>query len=245
MKFDKTREESLADKALLLALLSKVQSKNRGRIGDRLKMQKLSFLLCYRLFERRLKGLNYVYFTYRWGPFTKDIYEAEADFEEANLLARRGKYYRLTESGEALGNAIAESMNHIQSNAPILQVLDEVVTEFATWPTDQLIAHTHKMKVLPVGWHEACILESLPMNLDLTAVLDNEESVTVLKIDTGWLKSFGAALEGPGAQRPSEVTDSYYWEAYASAARGLEAEKAGEPAIEVSWAEGRRLRARR
>jgi len=194
MRCERTREEVLKDKALLLAYLSRIHDTNSGRIGNRLKMQKLTFLLCYRLFARRLKGLDYVFFTYRWGPFTKDLYEAEADFEEAGLLERDGKNYRLTEAGAALGNDIYESLRENTDNQPILEILDGVVDEFATWPTQELVDHAHQMQVMPVGWHEREVLEDLPLHIDLTRILDDEEAVAILEIDQGWLDSFGAAL---------------------------------------------------
>ena len=84
MRAERTIDEVLTDKAVTLALLSRVSAhisdgRNHTQIGDRLKLQKLTFLTEYPMFRKRIKGLNFTYFTYRWGPFTKDLYEVETD----------------------------------------------------------------------------------------------------------------------------------------------------------------------
>jgi uncharacterized protein YwgA len=195
MRLERTREEALKDKALLLAFLSKVQTEAGGMIGDRLKMQKLVFLACYEMFSRRIKGLNLVFFTYRWGPFTKDLYETEADFEEAGLLERRGKNYLLTESGLALGRELQKSLVSVEDNAPILEALHSVAHNFSEWSTERLMDFTHGMRVIPIGWHEAEVLKDLPLHLDLTRVLEDEEATAILEIDPGWLDSLADALD--------------------------------------------------
>ena len=90
MRYSRTSEEALTDKAVLLALLTRISHKNNTSLGDRLKLQKITFLFCYQLFIQRIKALNYTFFTYRWGPFTKDLYEAEADFEQAETDSTAG-----------------------------------------------------------------------------------------------------------------------------------------------------------
>ena len=58
MIVERTQEEVLKDKAIVLAFLGRIHNANKGRIGDRLKLQKLCFILTYRLFQKRYKGLN-------------------------------------------------------------------------------------------------------------------------------------------------------------------------------------------
>lgn len=68
MRYTRTTEEALTDKAVLLTLLSRISERcGESVLGDRLKIQKLAFLFCYRLFQQRIKALNYIFFTYRWG----------------------------------------------------------------------------------------------------------------------------------------------------------------------------------
>ena len=193
MRQERTREERLKDKAVVLALCARTQLAI-GSIGDRLKIQKLCFLVGYPLFEKRVKGLNYTFFTYTWGPFTKDLYEAETDFEEAGLLERQGKIYSLSGTGLALGRVVYTALQETTENGPILQAIDHVVNTFANLGTDALITHTHKMSVIPVGWRESQVLEGLPFYLNLTQVLDDEEANTILQINPDWLDSLGDAL---------------------------------------------------
>lgn len=195
MGSERTKEEILKDKAFTLALLAKVQQANHSDIiGGRLKIQKLAFLVGYKLFQGRLKGLNYTFFTYRWGPFTKDLYETEADFEEADLLERRGHDYSLTERGLSVGLDIYESLWNDEDNHIILEILDSVVDNYATWSTERLIDFTHEVRVRPVGWHEKDILLNLPYHLELTRVLDDEEATAILEFERGLLDSFALLL---------------------------------------------------
>ena len=195
MRFEKTREEALKDKALVLALLARVHNANGGEIGDRLKIQKLCFLLTYELFGRRIKALNYTFFTYRWGPFTNDLYEAEADFEQAGLLYRHDARYRLTESGLALGNSIYGAISNLATNAEICEVIEKVVENFSRWSSEELVKYAHGMSVFPLGWRQPEILDDLPLHLDLTRVLDDEEATAILDLEPGWLISFGMELD--------------------------------------------------
>lgn len=195
MKLERDRQESVSDKAFLLAFLTKVSQHNGSSLGDRLKIQKLTFLLCYMLFQRRYKALNYTFFTYRWGPFTKDLYEAEADFEQAHLLDRTGRDYALSETGLFWGNSLYESIASDPDNSEIVQQLNDVVQSFASQSTRYLVDHTHQMSVSPVGWQEEEQLDQLPYHLNLTGILDSEEATALLEIDRGWLDSFARMLE--------------------------------------------------
>lgn len=194
MKFERTGEEILKDKALTLAFWARIQETN-SVIGDRLKMQKLVFFLCYKLFTNRYKGLNYTFFTYRWGPFTKDLYEVEADFEQAELLERKGQLFNLTETGLAFGRDLFEALQDSEENYPILEIMESVIEEYASWTTERLVTHTHKMSVRPLGWSEPEILEELPYHLDLTRILDDEEARAILEIERSWLDSLGYVLD--------------------------------------------------
>ena len=199
MRFERTREETIKDKALLLVLFAKVHLL-QSRVGDRLKMQKLAFLLNYPLFQGRIKGLNLTFFTYRWGPFTKDLYDVETDFEVAKLMDRVGKQFKITETGLALASQLEEAMRGDPENGTIFQALDQVVETHGESTTKELLDLVHNMQVVPLGWQEPEKLDSLPLHLDLTAVLSDEESNEILEIDQGWLDSLAMVLDSSPAR---------------------------------------------
>lgn len=195
MRYTRTLKEALTDKAVLLTLLSRISNHcNDAALGDRLKIQKLTFLFCYRLFQRRIKALNYTFFTYRWGPFTKDLYEAEADFEQAGLMQRDGMWYSLTERGQMWGDSLYGALTNDIDNSDIVQVMDSVIAEYAGVTTGYLLDHTHAMSVVPIGWQEEERLDELPYHLDLTGVLEEEEATAFIEIERGLLDSFAMML---------------------------------------------------
>lgn len=207
MRLERTREEVLKDKALLLVLFARIHTLT-GSIGDRLKMQKLSFLVCYPLFTSRIKGLNLTFFTYRWGPFTKDLYDVEVDFEEADLIARTDKMIMVTEDGLSLAHAIGVSLSAFPENAAIMERVDCVVNEYGGFDKGRLIDITHEMEVFPVGWQEKERLDRLPLHLDLTRVLDDEEANEILEIERSWLDSLGGIID-PSREKPSYAVSSF------------------------------------
>ncbi len=195
MRYTRTPEEALTDKAVLLALFFRISDHvNSTALGDRLKIQKLTFLFCYRLFQQRIKALNYIFFTYRWGPFTKDIYEAETDFEQAGLMQRDGQWYSLTENGEMWGSSLYDALVDDIDHEGVVQVMDSVVTEYADKTTGWLVNHTHGLCVVPIGWQEEERLDELPYHLDLTGVLEEEEATALVEIERGLLDSFAMML---------------------------------------------------
>ena len=194
MRYSRTSEEALTDKAVLLALLTRISHKNNTSLGDRLKLQKITFLFCYQLFIQRIKALNYTFFTYRWGPFTKDLYEAEADFEQAELIQRRGPSYSVTETGQAWGNSLYRAIESDPGNRGIVQAMDSVADGYAKEATGPLVELTHDMSVMPIGWQEKKRLGDLPFNLDLTGPLDDEEAVALIEVERGLLDSFAMML---------------------------------------------------
>ena len=57
-----------------------------------------------------------------------------------------------------------------------------------------MVELTHDMHVMPVGWQEKERLGDLPLNLDLTGPLDDEEAVALIEIERGLLDSFAMML---------------------------------------------------
>jgi uncharacterized phage-associated protein len=195
MRYARTLEETLTDKAVLLTLLTRISNHSKGTsLGDRLKIQKLTFLFCYRLFQQRIKALNYTFFTYRWGPFTKDMYEAEADFEQAGLIQRDGQQYSLTEIGKKWGNSLYKALDSDADNQDIVKDMDCVISEYGDKTTKHLVAHTHAMYVVPIGWQEEERLDELPYHINLTGALEEEESTALIRIERGLLDSFAMML---------------------------------------------------
>ena len=194
MRYNRTSEEALTDKATLLALLARFSSHSGASLGDRLNIQELTFSFCYRLFQRRIKALNYTFFTYRWGPFTKDLYEAEADFEQAGLMRRDGQAYSLTEMGQMWGNSLYDAISDDPYNCDIVEVMNAVIAEYANDVMGHVAKRMQAKFVMPIGWREEERLSELPYHLDLTGVLEENKATALLEIERGLLDSFAMML---------------------------------------------------
>lgn len=207
MRAERTTQEVLSDKAFTLALLAKCSAHNgdvghSAVFGDRLKLQKLCFLTEYPLFRGRAKGLNYTFFTYRWGPFTKDLYEVEMDFEQARLMTTSREGFKLTEHGMQIGLEIFESLASDPQNRVFRKAIEHTVTAHCHKTTDDLIRETHEMPVLPIGWSKPKVLDDLPYNLDLTRIIEEDEALQSIEIDEAQLDRLGIVLRS-GAKRSS------------------------------------------
>jgi hypothetical protein len=89
------------------------------------------------------------------------------------------------------------------------------------------------MKVIPLGWQERVRIGDVPMGAYFTCILERGETRDSAIIDDATANEFFNKL--PRTRRPQGLNNLAYSEIYASAVRGVRAEKAGLPASEISW----------
>lgn len=232
---ERTRVDVLADEAVTLAFFSEVQRVNKGsEVGDRLKLQKLCFLLTHEFFEKLWRGLNYTYFRYRRGPFTKDLYQTEMDFVDSNLMQVRRSKYSLTGQGQKLGQGI---LSHLLSgqNEGFGNTVTHIAEQYGHLPTHALMDQVYDMQITPIGWHSRERIADIPLYTDLTRMLESDESQTILTVDEHWLESLGVLFEG-ASEPEREVLRQMpnHPQVMADLKKGIQAFKAGEM---VDWNE--------
>lgn len=163
---------------------------------DRLRLQKLCFLLEHQWFAERRKGLNYRFFRSRYGPFTLELYQTEVDLALAGLIEDRGAWtFVLTDDGRRFAEALRQELEEDPDNHSFLTDLERVVGSFGSLPTPELLAEVYAVETMPLGWREAWPLRDIPIGLDLTRPLELEESTAALAIPEGWLETLALLVD--------------------------------------------------
>jgi uncharacterized protein YwgA len=182
----RTTDEVFADELVTLLLLHEGEQAGVRPI-DRLRLQKLCFLLEHGWFTERRKGLNYRFFRYRYGPFTPELYQTEVDLAVAGLIEDRGSWtFALTDDGRRFAEALREELKQEPDNHSFLADLERVARDDGALDTSKLLEKVYAMETVPLGWREAWPLRDIPIGLDLTRPLELEEATAALTIPEGW-----------------------------------------------------------
>ncbi len=232
---ERTRVEILSDTAVTLAFFSEVELYNTTpKIGDRLKMQKLCFLLTHEFLKNSWKGLNYTFFRYKHGPFTTDLYQTETDLMESDLLQDKSRIYSLTPTGRRLGQVILHHLLSVGENTEFGKVVIAIAQEYGRLPSATLKDMVYGMKIKPPGWQSEEHIRDIPLYTDLTQMLNEAESKRILKVDNSWIESFAAVIEDvtPDREALRHIVDSS--QVQKDLKKGLQALKDGQM---VDWKE--------
>lgn len=136
---NRTKSEVLQDRLTILLLLRENRRKGNSVQGTpfqrHVKLQKLLYHLESRLFNDRIKALNYTFFKWQHGPFSKFVYSDIDALDKTSMITVRnineyhGEFY-LTEKAFELINNIDKIINGYNelSNYTI-----KVVTEFGEY----------------------------------------------------------------------------------------------------------------
>ena len=237
MKFSRNDRERFIDAMLSLVLLRGCVSEDGNTIGDRLKVTKLLFLAAHDLFSRQTKAFNFSFYRYHHGPFTTELYETWEELSWMGFLeiepGPRGRL-KLTDAGVKAAEWYDQRLR-ISRNQPIMQVFDRVANSYAQLSTAELLQRVYSMTVVPLGWQGQVDVRQTPPGVYYTCNLDYEEAKLSVTIDDDTAREFFGEM--PSAQKARERAGADYNEIYASALRGIRAERAGFPATEVSLKE--------
>ncbi len=196
MRQQRSSSETYIDEALTVSLLNFAEQSGEGEI-DRLRLQKLVFLVTHDWFTKRWKGFNYSFFRYRRGPFTKDLYQTEIDLAQAGLIdCDRNWTIRLTDSGEELAAALNE-LWFSDDNSLFGESLRATVRDYSCFSTKDLLAKVYEMEVVPLGWRESASLAEVPIGVDLTRILEENEAVNSLDVSSEWLDTIASYVVFP------------------------------------------------
>lgn len=190
MRQQRTFEEFFIDEALTLSLLAEHEAQVGAVRMDRLRLQKLVFLVTYAWFDQRWKGFNYSFFRYRRGPFCRDLYLTEVDLASAGLVNCGPMWsMSLTDSGKEWAEELTESVWNTPVNTRFWDSLVSLIRRYATVPTSELVTSVYEMKVVPLGWRESVSIDEVPQGIDLTRILEEDEAESAIEVEPEWLES--------------------------------------------------------
>lgn len=198
MRQSPTHVEKLKNAAMFLCLAERLS--RRGVIGDGLKVQKCTFLVTLDQFHRNLKGFNLTFFRYRWGPYSKQLWELRDWLRDSGLLEERtrsqtetGGDLALTEAGKSLAAELCAEVWSDDQNAEFVRTIENVARDFGNKDTKAVIDHVYEMEVQPlVGAKQR--IKDIANGVDITRVLDPAEAVAEIAIPESWLDTLAIAL---------------------------------------------------
>lgn len=203
--------EFLTDSLMTLAFLNRC-APVEGIVGDRLKVTKLLWLLSESLFSRRLKGLNFSFYRYSYGPFTKELYETWEDLNWAGLLEiGRGPTgsIGLTEQGRKVADDFYSDILSRPENEVFRKSLEDVATRWSRSSTSDLLQYVYSMRVRPIGWSDEVTIGNAPQNVYLTRVLEETEARQSLILDNSWLRKFDLMRHQQQARTEENLSAAY------------------------------------
>ena len=233
MRQTRTQRDRLSDAMLSLVLLNYC-ARTDGTIGDRLKVAKLIFLATHDLLSQQFKALNFSFYRYSYGPFTPELYDTWGELTWMGFLevppSSRGEI-KLTDSGLAAAVRYEKRLITL-GNESFIQSFRQVADSYCQYDTKELLEAVYQMKVVPLGWQQPIQIRDVPSKASLTWILESDESLREVRIDDELAMDFFNELER--SPKPQFIGDNTYRKIYASALKGLRAEREGDPGTVVS-----------
>ncbi|VUT26356.1 MAG: hypothetical protein MOIL_01520 [Candidatus Methanolliviera sp. GoM_oil] len=175
-------QEKIMDKVLLLYLIGK--AKEEGNLGVT-KLMKLTFLTEQRMAEDRVKGFNYWFYKWRYGPFTQEIYDDLDCLMQNELITERGGI-ELTDRGLEFLNEIRGLLDE---NTIILKYIDGIAEEYGSIELNALIDRVDEIE--PLGRKK---IKDLLIGEHILSKLSDLEADRVFEIDDEWLETLDLLL---------------------------------------------------
>ena len=146
--YDKNNYELATDNLLLLRLLDMAES-----VDDMLKLEKLVFLVEKDQQRRQEKGFNFLFYRWKAGPYSRDLYDLVDMLVADGFLTRDP--IRLTDKGRELIKAYHQ---HVRKTEPIVKHLNTVLERYSHYSPTALKDLVYEMDIVPTG-------EQTPINI--------------------------------------------------------------------------------
>jgi hypothetical protein len=191
MRADRTFEERLSDSALSLVLLSQIP--DGETIGDRLKVMKLLFLAEYRMFTERAKGLNFTFYRYKLGPFSKEVEELWDALKVSGYL-QEDEEFALTDEGRRLAHAFRADVLENATNTYFNEAISSIAQQYGRQDRNEIMARVYDMQVFDIEGRRLRMRDA-SLGTVFTEALEPSEAKMIVSIDPGWLDTLAIALD--------------------------------------------------
>lgn len=190
----RTPEEILTDKVLLLSLFSSVSKKHK--IGDMLKAQKLAFLAAVPLFWQSKKAFSLEFYRYRQGPMSNAVYGAIDDFDKLQLMLR--SEYLVSDpkdrANEFATDFVNEVLQGIKSNHFCARQIDDVANTYGQYSGDQLRDFIYQLSFKTIESDQEQLVKDVPKLQHFSYAIEDDEAKERLEIPKAWLDTMAIVL---------------------------------------------------
>lgn len=201
----RTPSESLIDRLLLLYLIVRIRDFGYKITGN-VKLQKLTYKSQERMFLGGLKGFNYNFVRWDFGPFSQEIVPDTSDLLETGFLRKSGNV--IVPSGR--GSQLIRDLDTVfERNKAIVEYIDRVILEFGPYPGKTIRALMYSYP--KVGVRKT--IEQTKKGELILSKLDASEAKETFWIDDEWMETlemlfdptcYKAVSEGLEALRKEE-----------------------------------------
>lgn len=158
-------KESLIDKLLLLYIIDKT-IKLKGNILGKLKLQKLCFLGEWELMKQERKGLHFLFYRHKLGPFSKDV-----AFDYDFLVYKQHLFktlFNLKSDGKILLSSFLKCTKNISGNKEVFDILNTVLSKWGKYCGRELANLVYEMQIKPYGMPTKKLkIRDIPMGVDI------------------------------------------------------------------------------
>ena len=125
----RTHGEALTDRLLMLFLISECQ-KLGCRMTGKVKLTKLLYLAEGKMVRDKIRGLNYNFFKWDFGPMSTDLLHDLDCLSENGLLEKTGNFIAITNKGRDILRNITDLLNR---NKELVEYIRQVIREFGPY----------------------------------------------------------------------------------------------------------------
>lgn len=168
----RTSQEKTIDRLLVLYSIKECYEKHNLKALSETKMQKLVFLSEKRLIDRRVKALNYNFVRLLYPTFSSELSKDLTDFIRLGYLTEPwlGQTTRM--------KMILEDFEEIfRRNYQSLDIIDEVLSEYANVPTNRLVQMVYRMP-----WMKSKRVSELHIGVPMLYPLETENAHKIFKV---------------------------------------------------------------
>ena len=199
MRQERTYEEALVDRALLLTLWHDAAPEPLEDAGDKLRQMKLAWIANHGLFGKRAKGLDLAFYRWTWGPMSNHVYEDWTALEQAGLVENEERFV-ITNAGAGLVSDFRGDVVNNELNALFKEELRGVTDRWREEPsTKAILDHVYAMTVQPVRhpWQNPLAVRDMALGTQLTLVHEEAEALARFHVEQAWMETL-ALLFAPG-----------------------------------------------
>lgn len=132
---DRNSKEATIDRFLLMLLIS-YANRNKSLWG-KTKLEKLLYCSQYSMMKTKIKGLNYYFYRWHYGPYSKQVYEDLAILSKCGLVTQRVDLGEMITTPQGL--KILELFNDvINDNSDVRDILKETTYEYREYDADKI-----------------------------------------------------------------------------------------------------------